>query len=446
MIKEDPSQMKKSNSIILSLLVAISLTAAGCAKSDNKNANPAVSSTVTNAKEQPKAVNLGVFWWGSQPRHDTTNKVLELYKKSNPNITFSPEYSAFDGYYDKLTLLAAANNLPDVFQWYVANDQYFQKNLVEPLDEYVKNNVININDVSESTLASGKLSGKLYGIPLGVNAKGMYADPEAYKKAGLTIPENGYSTWEDLVIDLEKLKAVTGAYGADDIFTTADVLPYYARQYGQTIYSDTGIGLNEETYIKFYTMKKKFIKEGLMPPIDVTMAQKGSEDTQTIKKKAALSFVYSNQFANTVKAAARPLVLIPLPGPNSEKGMDIRPSMHFAISANSKNKAEAAQFINAFINDVESNKILNAERGMPISSKVRSSLNDSMTPEQKQISQYIEKVSQKSSPGDPPAPNNVKQIDELLKDLEQKILFDKISPQDAYKTLKEEAAKIVAKK
>lgn len=445
-------EMKKISFIALSMLMLVSLSLAACGNNGSEDVNPSANASNSGSEgisadtEKAEPVELSITWWGNQPRHDATNKVLDLYTQKNPNITFSPEFTGFDGYYDKLTMLSAANNMPDIFQWYVGNDQYFQKGLAAPLDDYVSSGLINTDNISQSILDTGKLNGKLYGISLGINAKAMAVDPAMYEKAGLTVPENGYATWEDLEKDLQKLKAVTGAYGADDVLDLRNILGYYARQHGQYVFDPSGLAMDEETFVSYYDTKLRFMKEGLIPPVDVLLTSKGLEDSALVKGKAAVAYTYSSQFDQLEQTAGRPLKLIPLPGPNQEKGLDVRPGLHFAISSNSKHKEEAAKFINFFVNDIEANQILKGERGVPISSAVREDLQKSLTPAQQQAYQYMDYVSEHSSPNDPPTPNNFTQIEDLLTSLNEEILYGKTSSSDAYKTLKEQATQLAAQK
>lgn len=397
-----------------------------------------------------KPVTLTFYWWGSQPRHDATLKVIDLYKQKNPNVTIEPQYQSFDGYYQKLAVLAASNSLPDIFQGYVGSSdfqQFLDKNLVECLDGYVRRKLFNASDISTSILSTGKINGKLYGISMGANAKAMIIDPDIYQKAGLPVPKNGYSTWTDLEKDLPKLKAATGAYGADDLLKYDFTLPYYCRQNGQIEYTNkTMIGFTQKTYVNFYSLKTKWIKNGWVPPYDVTVAAKGPEDLQLARGKAAISVIYSSQYAAVAKAAGKALLLIPMPGPNAAKGAEIRAGMHMLMASTSKNKDEAAKFMNFFINDQEANKILNAERGIPIAAKVRAALKPGYTSEQQVMSDFIENLSKKSSPGDPAAPAGATEIDTFLKDMEQKIVFDMITPQEAFKQIQAQANKLIGKK
>ncbi|MNT76905.1 putative ABC transporter substrate-binding protein YesO [compost metagenome] len=119
--------------------------------------------------------------------------------------------------------------------------------------------------------------------------------------------------------------------------------------------------------------------------------------------------------------------------------------MHFSISVNSTQKEAAAKFISYFVNDVEANKILNANRGMPVSSAVRAALMEQFEPEMKAVADYMEVVAEHSGPLDPPAPAGATEIDKLMVDLEQQIMYEQTSIKDAYAKLTQEAAAIVAR-
>ena len=64
----------------------------------------------------------------------------------------------------------------------------------------------------------------------------------------------------------------------------------------------------------------------------------------------------------------------------------------FCIAKGSEHPEEAAKFLNFFINDVEANKILAAERGIPIVSNVREALETDLTDVQKRMYDYVDLV------------------------------------------------------
>ena len=60
-------------------------------------------------------VSMKFTWWGSDVRHEATEKATKLYCEQN-NINIVTEYSAWDGYWEKMAVLAASNSMPDIFQ------------------------------------------------------------------------------------------------------------------------------------------------------------------------------------------------------------------------------------------------------------------------------------------------------------------------------------------
>jgi multiple sugar transport system substrate-binding protein len=405
---------------------------------------------VVNPQNSEKT-KLTFFWWGTQVRHDLTIKAIDFYKQRNPYVTVEPLYQGYDGYYQKLSILAASNNMPDVFQDYIGStdtNQYIEKNMIEPLNDYIGAKLIKTSDISMNSLSTGTYNGKLYGISLGANARAMVVDLDLLQKAGISVPTPGFSSWADMEKVLPVLKTATGAYAMDDPFTYANGLPYYCRQMGETIYTDGNDGKNlirmsEKTYVDFYNMKLKWIKNGWIPPFDVSSLVNTLDDTMLAKKKAAITYAYSNQF-DTALAKTRNLKLVLMPGPNADKGMDIRAGIHMSMSKSSKNRNEAALFMHYIINDIEANKILNAQRGMPVNSRVREALKPTFNTQQQAIADYLDLVGDHSSPVDPPAPSGTTQLDTLLKDLEQQIAFEKTTPKDAYKKLVEMGKQVAA--
>jgi multiple sugar transport system substrate-binding protein len=457
--------MKMTWKSSLIVVLAVMMILAGCASSGNNNTNgntnggntnnsnqAANTNTPNTTGEQPTSadpIELRISWWGGQARHDATNQVLSMYTELHPHVTFLPEFQGFDGYFQKLTLQATTNNMPDVMQFYVGSadtQQFYDKGLIASLDGLLGSDLLDVSDISESALSTGKMDGVLYGIPLGLNAYAFVVDKEAYAAASLTIPEHGYDTWEQLEDHLVKLKAVTGQYGADDLLTLANTFRYYARMFGQTQYAEgTGIGFDEQVYVSFYQMKKRWIEQGLIPPYDVILTTTGIENSMIVKGSAAVSTGYSNQIGTFAQATGKEYQLVPLPGSKSAKVMDLRGSSFMSISEGSKNKEETARFISYFINDIEANKVLNAERGIPVASKVRDALKDGFNDAQLAGMEYINLLTEQdlASPIDPPPPAGATEIERLMMDLEQQILFNVITPEEAYATLKEEALKII---
>lgn len=71
------------------------------------SADTQAASTETESAGEP--VTLKITWWGGQGRHDYTQKMLDAYTASHPNVTFEAMPSGWDGYFDKLAKIGRAH-------------------------------------------------------------------------------------------------------------------------------------------------------------------------------------------------------------------------------------------------------------------------------------------------------------------------------------------------
>jgi multiple sugar transport system substrate-binding protein len=444
--------VKKALVTVLALMLA-GVTAA-CSSGGGKDA--AKSSAGGDASTKPAEtaaaskdpVKLRITWWGGQSRHDYTLKVIEMYEKEHPNVKIEPEYSSWNDYWKKLAPQAAANQLPDIIQMdYAYLSQFGDRNQLLDLTPYTKNGLLNVADVSKNVLDAGNLNGKLYAMNLGVNAMGPSVDIDMIKKAGVADVKKDW-TWDDLDAIAAKLKAngkMLGGFGLDH----DGIFGYYLRTLGQSLYSKDGTALgytDDKPFIDFYKRYLKWYDNGYVPTWDKELQRKGTpEDDELSLGNAAVSFSWSNQFIALSDAAKRPLELRPMPGPNQNKGLYLKPSMFFSVASGSKEKDEAVKFINYWINDIEANKVIKGERGVPVSSKVKEALKPMLTDKEKQVFDYISWVENNSSPLDPPDPVGAPQVKQLLRDLAEKMLYKKISVEDAAAKFRKDANDILAK-
>ena len=110
------------------------------------------------------------------------------------------------------------------------------------------------------------------------------------------------------------------------------------------------------------------------------------------------------------------------------------------MSALSEHKEAAARLIDFLINDLDANRILNAERGMPASRVVREELFDGFNDAQKEMAKMIQFAEQHSISTGPVNTGDQKAIDDganggLMEELEQQIMLRQIDPEKAYEIL-----------
>ncbi|HEY8529226.1 MAG TPA: sugar ABC transporter substrate-binding protein [Paenibacillaceae bacterium] len=401
------------------------------------------------SSEAPKPVTLKVLWWGGQTRHDNTLKIIELYQQQNPHVTIEPEFTGFDGYWEKLSAMVAGNNTPDVLQMNFGEylTQYAKNDVLADLNPFVQSGIIDTSKLDAGILESGVVDGKLLGIPLGMNALTVIYDPELIAKAGAKEPALGW-TWDDFKEIARTVHKNLGIYGSPTLEAN-NILEYYARQNGQKFFNDegTGVGFDDQIFIDYFNMQVELIKEGVMPTLDVMQQHSALEDQLIVHGKAPFDVRWSNQVVALSKAANRPLKLTVLPGPNTEKGLFLKPSMFFSVAKNSKNAEEAAKFINFFVNTLEVEEIQKGERGVPINSDIREAVSQQLDEVQKNMFEYIDLAAANSSPIDTNYPPGSAEVLSLLgNDIEDRILFSEMTPEEGAKKFREQTAEILARK
>lgn len=398
------------------------------------------------ASGKKEDITLRIAWWGGQPRHDYTTKVIELYEKKNPHVHIDAEFANWDDYWKKLAPMSAAGQLPDVIQMdtaYLA--QYGKKNQLEDLTPYTKDGTIDVSSIDENMLSGGKIDNKLYGFTLGVNVLSVIANEDLLKKAGVSINQENW-TWEDYEKLAYDLQEKAGVYGSNGMHPPDIFFPYYLRTKGERFYKEDGTGLayqDDQLFVDYFERQLRLVKAKTSPTPDESAQIKGMEDDFIVKGKSAITWNYSNQYLGFARLTDSPLSLYLPPEQMQEKALTLKPSMLFSIPKSSEHKKEAAKFINFFVNNEEANQLIKGERGVPVSDKVADAIKPKLNEEETNIVEYVETASKNISKADPPEPVGSAEVIKLLKDTSDQILYQKVSPEKAAKTFRKKANEIL---
>lgn len=431
--------MKKILLSLLSLILLISVAA--CSSSSKETA----SDTKDAEKEN---VTLRVAWWGGQPRHDYTMKVIELYEKENPHVKIEAEFSNWDDYWKKLAPMAAANQLPDIIQMDTAYlSQYGEKGQLEDLSKYTKDGAIDTSSIEENTISGGMIGEKLYGFPLGSNVLSVISNDDMLKQAGVEIDDQNW-TWDDFEEAVTKIYGATGKYGSNGMNPADVFFPYYLRTQGERFYNEDGTGLSykdDQLFVDYFDRQLRLVDAKAFPTPDVQAQIKGLEDEFIVKGNAAMTWNYSNQYLGFAQLTEAPLSINLPPEQAKESALFLRPSMFFSVPKSSEYKEEAAKFIDFFINNVEANKLIKGDRGVPVSSKIIEAIKPELTEDEAKIFDYVENASKNASKADAPDPLGSAEVMKALKDISEQILFKKITPEEGAKKFREQAEEILAR-
>lgn len=435
---------------VLLLILVLFLFLVGCSnnstntipkeKNEQTKGNPTPEATQKIKENKP--AKLSILWWGSQERHEKTLKVIDNYISKNNHIKFEPEYTGWSGYWDKLATLVASGEAPDIFQMdYSYIKKYTVNNSLADLTQYIGKE-LDITHIQQSTLNSGVINDKLVGVPLGINAMAMVYDPEIFKRANVPLPEDSW-TWDDYINAATKIHEKTGIWGA--ALYNKDMWEYYLRQNGASLYSKDGssIGYDDDSlFIDFHQRGLELQKRGISHPPEAAFQIQGLEDHFIVRGQEAMRPFWSNQITALVRAANRQLKLALLPGATQKPyGMYLKPSMFFSVYSNSKNIEQCVEFINFFVNDVEANLILSADRGVPISSLVRNEVENSLEGIVKDIFNYINLVEAYSSTIDPPPPEGASLVNDVYFGLEEEMSYEVVSVKEAAVKFRNQANK-----
>jgi multiple sugar transport system substrate-binding protein len=391
-------------------------------------------------------------WWGNAVRDERTIKAVQLFMEKNPGVTVETEPTEWSSYWSKLNTQVAAGSLPDVMQQdYSYIIQYNDRNQLVDMNAYAQKGVIDLSKWSDSGLSSGRLDGKLIALSLGTNAWGICVDPAVLQKAGITIDDTKW-TWKDFEQAALTIYQKTGIQ-TRPIDQISQIYEHAIRQFGLALYTKDGksIGWANNTGIikELLDMDLRLKAAGaLYDPEDTFIVGRAFEEETICRGKTWNSYYWSNQHTGFVKAANRPLDYYISPTFNGNKapfGTYLKPAMFISMLSASKNQDLSAKFVNFFANDLEANRILLAERGIPVPSDVRTDLSPRVDPGMKYLFDYITKVTPFTTPIDPPYPAAHNEAIDVMRSITLQCLTGKISSEDAVAQMVQMSNEIVSR-
>lgn len=429
----------KKQLLIMGLGFSMLLTACGGGAGNGGNTSSSGGSDAGNGKTV-----LNIYWWGNQTRNDVTQKAIDLYMKENPDIEIKAEFTDWSGYWDKLSATTAGGNMPDIVQMdYSYLTQYASGNQLADLSTYIDNGTINTEKIAPSIIESGKVNDGIYALSLGSNAPIFIYDKETVESAGVSIPEQ--MTLSELYTVGETINEKTGVKTYFD--GGINMMQILARSGGSHLFDELAAG-ESPTVKSHFANVEKFNAASSTIPADI-LAEKNPDVVETkpiIDLSSWNDFSYSNQFISIQKAAGRELGISMYPQDDNAKSqpMFLKPSMFFSISENSPNKEAAAKFIDWFINNVDANKILMGERGVPVNSDVAEAVKADVDENTALIFDYVNKVSEIATPIDAPDPKGKGEIEALGKTLVEGVRYGDLKADTAAEDFISQSKKILS--
>lgn len=365
--------------------VAAVLTAAAAVAAMSACGTEQAPADPTQLSEQD--VTLRMTWWGGDGRHKITQEVIDLFEDKHPTINVEPEFTDWNGYWDKLATSTAGGNAPDVFQM----DQLYLASYAErgTLADLGSLSQLDISAMPESVLGMGRSNDTLYGMPISATGFAVLVNTDLLDEYGIEMPDDSSWTWDEYNDWAASItEASGGAVYGSSIGWIEFQLQLFARQLGDNLFSADDIVISEETLASFFQTNLDLVASGAAPsgtdlserinlPLDQLDFSVG---------KAATLFSPSTTVTAYQAAVGANVELLELPTVDgAEAGWEyLKPGMYWSVSSKSAHPAEAALLVDFFINDPEAAAVLGVERGIPANPDALDAIRDGLEgPEQK---------------------------------------------------------------
>lgn len=341
-------------------------------------------------------------WWGTGTRSTKTQGVMDLFQKAHPGASVQGEpVGDFSAYWQKLTVEASAQNLPNVPQMQVRYlNQYATRHALMPLDELTKSGAIDVSGIPKLLLDSGRgPDGKLYMIPTGSATDAWMYNSTMAEKAGLPALTDKM-TWNDLQGWLlqAKDKLPSGVY-ASDLRGGSDAVWYsWVLSHGKPLFKKGALGFSKQLMIDFWNWWDKLRKAGATVPADMF----SEEPTDNQQGYITLGKVmFDTRPPNQLTAIQTPMTakgtgtlkLEMFPHGVAGNGMALVNS-GMSIAGNAANLPTTAGWVNFFANDAAGAKLYASDNGaVTVTKLLNAQIADPSTPPLTQTSlAFVKKV------------------------------------------------------
>lgn len=444
--KESGNLRKRWKKIVIltaGIFLVLALAACGLSGQSGKHDRKAEEKT-----------RISIAWWGFQSRHENMEQVLKAYEQEHKDIEFEMVPMKWEGYFDWLSVQAASGSMPDIVQMdYMYLSTYAKNGSLADLQEFIDHGVLDTAYIDAQYVDAGRAGNKLAGLPLGIATLAVGYNPEIFRASGVEEPDSEW-TWNDYIQLNRKITEATGkksAVVATGVTGDINLLHYWVRQHGECLFNEKGNGLgfaDDKIIVDYFDMWKSMMDEGISPNPDemAEILTRGQESDPVVTGNAGTVFEWGN-YAVKMSAINDSLKIVtpPLLEGSANKGLWMKPSMFFSVAENSQVKEACAEFINWFLNSEEANNIIKADRGMPISTKIREKLRESgkLTLQQENMFDYFEEAEQLSGKLPPPDPIGISAVNEAFQEIGNAVFYEQMTAEEGAKEFRKRVEKIL---
>ncbi|WP_432498065.1 ABC transporter substrate-binding protein [Kineococcus auxinigenes] len=385
------------------------------------------------------SASLRFTWWGSDTRHQLTQKAIDAFEAEHAEIAVDGEFTEWSGYWDRLATTVAANDAPDVIQMDVLQlRSYGDRGALLDLSDAG----IDTSGIPSDTLSTGRTDDGLFAVPVGVNAHVIVANPAMFEAAGVPLPDDTTWTWQEAA-DIALRISQSGqpdVRGWQTMGLDEASLQLWVSQLGGEFYGDgTEVILDPAHLASWWEYNLGTIQSGAAAPATLAVERQaaGLSQSGTATNTAAMAVWWANQVTALSSAAGQEMVLLrpPLQEAGGSPGVFYKASMFWSISSRSENPEAAATFVDWLTNSSEAAEILLTERGIPSNPELREQIAPLLQPSDAQSVEYVESLEDVVVPAPPAAPPGASTVQDLVNRYGSEVLFGRQTPQAAAEAL-----------
>jgi len=314
---------------------------------------------------------LRVFSGGANQRPDLMRKLFDEYQTANPGTKVDIETGGATSELQRQylsTVLNAKDSAIDIYMIDIVNPaQYFSAGWLEPLNAYVGEPAAAMKPYLPVYATANVVNGKVAAMPAFADAMFMYYRKDLLQKHGIAEPK----TWDELSAAAQKIQkaeadpnlqglSIQGAPIEGAVCTF--LLPYWSQ--GKDFNDAAGkMTLDKAAAVKGLNQWLGMVDAGV---IKKNVAEVKTPDTVNEFKAGQVVFAINWGFAwdrfkdDKDSKVAGKVGVMPLPAMAGGKSATCVGGWQWAVSAFSKNKAEAARLVK-FMATEKASKFLAAE-------------------------------------------------------------------------------------
>ncbi|RXZ82053.1 extracellular solute-binding protein [Paenibacillaceae bacterium] len=190
--------MKKRAIFVVTLITMLSLLVAACGGSNSNESKGGTPSNEGGSKEKVK-VTIWHNFAGDDLRAQAVRGLIDEYKTNNPNVEVDAQAIPVDGYRPRLSTVAAANEMPDVFFVYAGSQsqEFYDAGLLQPITPLAeKYPEWRANFMDGAFDRFSFEPDQIFSAPIGLSATSfLYYNKDLFEQHNVTVPTN----WTELM-------------------------------------------------------------------------------------------------------------------------------------------------------------------------------------------------------------------------------------------------------